>query len=441
MYWYKSVALFLISLVAGPLAAFAQCAVTYPFQPNCPLQAAGLNEAFEARATKENPELSGTVTGTYTLGEGGLTSGTFAGYPAFLQSTRHFVFTDNAPTTDQAFQINIIRQPTPSGGSSASDNVALSVANTTNALETANEGALLVHIDNNGTLLGGTQNYAARLQAFKNSTGATWAGVFETRDFSTGVASGAPTTVEADLLANGVDTSANRGVISIVGGKRPGGSGTTPTITYGIRIGAQDDTIANATFTGGIRFNVATYTSLIDTTSAPSFTHGIDLSGGTCGTDAYKSLNFAVDCSGNIALGSTVPFAVGGYASTRLSGTTGGIISMVSNSVEQFRIQTDGTASYLLGIANVPWLFSINSAEKMRLSPSGGLSIGTTTDAGAGNLLTSGVKLAAAAPSVAAGQIGYGGTTAAASSCGSLAGAAGCIVVNVAGTTRNVPYY
>ena len=52
-----------------------------------------------------------------------------------------------------------------------------------------------------------------------------------------------------------------------------------------------------------------------------------------------------------------------------------------------------------------------------------------------------GLGLGGPAPTVAAAQVGLGGTTAAASSCGSLAGAAGCMVINVAGTTHYVPYY
>lgn len=46
-----------------------------------------------------------------------------------------------------------------------------------------------------------------------------------------------------------------------------------------------------------------------------------------------------------------------------------------------------------------------------------------------------------AAPTVAASQVGLGSTVVASSFCGSLAGAAGCLVINVAGTTRYVPYY
>jgi hypothetical protein len=52
-----------------------------------------------------------------------------------------------------------------------------------------------------------------------------------------------------------------------------------------------------------------------------------------------------------------------------------------------------------------------------------------------------GAIFTAAAPTVSVSQIGFGGTTAAASSCGSLSGAAGCVVINVAGTPRYVPYW
>lgn len=58
-----------------------------------------------------------------------------------------------------------------------------------------------------------------------------------------------------------------------------------------------------------------------------------------------------------------------------------------------------------------------------------------------------GMVLGVAAPTVAAGQIGYGGTTVAAGSgtcpSGTVGGQTvqGCIVVNIAGTSRNVPFF
>ena len=57
------------------------------------------------------------------------------------------------------------------------------------------------------------------------------------------------------------------------------------------------------------------------------------------------------------------------------------------------------------------------------------------------DLTATGLTATAVAPTVSSNQIGYGSTVAAASSCGSLSGAAGCIVVNIAGTAHYVPYY
>ena len=51
------------------------------------------------------------------------------------------------------------------------------------------------------------------------------------------------------------------------------------------------------------------------------------------------------------------------------------------------------------------------------------------------------IEATGAAATVSAGQIAYGSTTAAATSCGSLASSLGCIVVNIAGTTQYIPYY
>jgi hypothetical protein len=65
---------------------------------------------------------------------------------------------------------------------------------------------------------------------------------------------------------------------------------------------------------------------------------------------------------------------------------------------------------------------------------------------GSGNVTGNGSQftettLTGAPPTVTSGQIGYGGTTAASSNCGSLMSAVACITVNVAGTAHYVPYY
>lgn len=60
---------------------------------------------------------------------------------------------------------------------------------------------------------------------------------------------------------------------------------------------------------------------------------------------------------------------------------------------------------------------------------------------GGGKLTTSQVDLYGTPPAVATGHVSYGGTTTAPSQCGSLAGAVGCVAINVGGTQRYIPYW
>lgn len=92
---------------------------------------------------------------------------------------------------------------------------------------------------------------------------------------------------------------------------------------------------------------------------------------------------------------------------------------------------------------------STTIAEVARISDTGGLSVGNATfnatDPGQGNIAAQGSLIASAAASTSGtGQVSYGGTTAAASNCnqsGVLTSVAGCLVINVAGTTHYVPYF
>lgn len=52
-----------------------------------------------------------------------------------------------------------------------------------------------------------------------------------------------------------------------------------------------------------------------------------------------------------------------------------------------------------------------------------------------------GLTLASATPTVTAGKVGLGTTTATSASCGSIAGGTACLAINVGGTTRYIPYF
>lgn len=83
------------------------------------------------------------------------------------------------------------------------------------------------------------------------------------------------------------------------------------------------------------------------------------------------------------------------------------------------------------------------SAGIMQLGTTAANALGSLnlTNLNASGTVTNGGLIATgAAPTVAAAQIGYGSTTAAASNCGGGAVTA-CAIINVAGTTRYVPYY
>ena len=73
------------------------------------------------------------------------------------------------------------------------------------------------------------------------------------------------------------------------------------------------------------------------------------------------------------------------------------------------------------------------------------LSPGTNQTITSGSLIFPGAVLTAVAPTVSAGQVGFGSTTAATATAGggqaALATVAGYLIVNVAGVSKRIPYF
>jgi hypothetical protein len=92
-------------------------------------------------------------------------------------------------------------------------------------------------------------------------------------------------------------------------------------------------------------------------------------------------------------------------------------------------------------LASATNILGLNGIANFSANGTGNLVLGTGSTKGTGGSLgMSTLTLVAAAPTVAASQVGFGGTTAAAANCGTLSETA-CLVINVAGTTRYVPYF
>ena len=164
--------------------------------------------------------------------------------------------------------------------------------------------------------------------------------------------------------------------------------------------------------------------------STPTVSKGIDISNLTITGNAWASPSASISGAGGatfakLGVGVAAPSAV----------------------LAQFHGGTNANVVLLSGTS--PTLEAINDALNARES----LVIQATTltlDGSSGVTLAAsenftipsgGLILGAVAPTVSSNQIGYGSTVAAATSCGSLSGAAGCIVVNIAGTPHYVPYY
>lgn len=122
-----------------------------------------------------------------------------------------------------------------------------------------------------------------------------------------------------------------------------------------------------------------------------------------------------------------------------------------SPTLGQFQFVANGTPVADFGVTSTGlWTFDDN-INALAISATGNIAGAVLSSTGQMNstgLVTSSVgffggnqTLTTAAPTVSAGQIGYGSTTTTTASCGSLAGAAGCITVNIAGTVRHVPFY
>jgi hypothetical protein len=189
------------------------------------------------------------------------------------------------------------------GGTNAFVNTCFASQTIVSAGTTSYEWNALFALDNFGTSGDASQNTALYAQSIKESTGQTWASVFELRDLSTNPTVSSVAT-EIDIWSNTTDTNNSRAILHLVAGKLPGGNGVAPVIGRGVLLGAAS--AAAATINTGIEFGTATWgTALIDTTAGVTFPKGIDLSTGTCSTSCFASTGFTVDGSGNVLISNT----------------------------------------------------------------------------------------------------------------------------------------
>lgn len=214
-------------------------------------------QAYSANLTEFSGDLSTNVQSSGRLGfddTGGLyfyeaIGAAAAGYGVAIHTAGNFSYT---------------------GGTAGNVNSTLHAGTTVSAGVADFIWGTLSILNNNATA---GENVAIYGQAFKNSTGATWAGVFEAEDTTdTANPTGGMTGVEIDIQGTGGDSHASRIGLDIVIFKRAGAACEVGT---GIRIGPFGDDSANGSFIKGIDFR-------------QTFNYGIDFLNAVCTLGAIR---------------------------------------------------------------------------------------------------------------------------------------------------------
>lgn len=240
------------------------------------------------------------------------------------------------------------------------------------------------------------------LMQISASTGSNFDGV-EAYGLSVGNVVNAATTTTSDIvgISMGVYTNYSTGsrLYGGVSAATTGSGGHTPfLIAHEFGVAQNNPTTSAVPYRAGI--NIDNYGSY----QAGTIDTAISIMGGAPGGEWQHMISLVT---------------VGGSLTHALS-TTG----------DMFFSESSATIAHVFNMGNVTVTGNILSFPGVVLGGNGNFVLATSRYYGD--------PMAQTTP---AGQITYGGLTAAAASCGSLAGSAGCVKMNIAGTARYVPYY
>jgi hypothetical protein len=112
---------------------------------------------------------------------------------------------------------------------------------------------------------------------------------------------------------------------------------------------------------------------------------------GTAGNAITFTQAMTLDASGQLLLGTTSNLATS-RRELVMVGTGGAMISLGNSSIaDRFQIVSDsGENALLINKANTPMIFYTNNTQRARITETGGFSVGTTSDPGAGAIYATG---------------------------------------------------
>ena len=82
--------------------------------------------------------------------------------------------------------------------------------------------------------------------------------------------------------------------------------------------------------------------------------------------------------SASMGIGTSSPLSNAAYGVLALNGSTGGILSLKTADTETFRIQSQSTVTAISNLTALPIVFNTNNTEWLRITPTGGISFGSS---------------------------------------------------------------
>jgi hypothetical protein len=158
-------------------------------------------------------------------------------------------------------------------------------------------------------------------------------------------------------------------------------------IASSLYVGGVSTFVGNAGFSANVSIASAlSVGGVAAITGATTIGGNLTLNGGTAngvlylnGSKVATSGTALVFDGTNLGLSCT-PSSFANFTYLSVNGTTGSVLNLRSNNTTQFEINTTGTLNNFSSVTTLPFVWSINSAEQMRLT-STGLGIGTSSPA------------------------------------------------------------